>query len=244
MFIIANEWIKQKSAKFKVIIHVGTTSLEQSKTLANHAQKIGADAISTMAPMFLKPTNTSDLVEFCKEISMEADKTPFYYYNIPSITGVEFSMVDYINLASKKIPNFHGMKFTHDNFMEMQSCLNLNNNKWNILHGLDEVLLAGLSFGVNGAVGSTYNFLGKLYNSLIENFKNGKIKDARKKQLVSVKIIETMIKYGGSIVAGKPMMKLIGIDCGPTRLPLKKLSENEFSKLKNELNEVGFFNYL
>ena len=243
-FIIANEWIKQKSAKFKVIIHVGTTSLEQSKTLANHAQKIGADAISTMAPMFLKPTNTSDLVEFCKEISMEADKTPFYYYNIPSITGVEFSMVDYINLASKKIPNFHGMKFTHDNFMEMQSCINLNNNKWNILHGLDEVLLAGLSFGVNGAVGSTYNFLGKLYNSLIENFKNGKIKDARKKQLVSVKIIETMIKYGGSIVAGKPMMKLIGIDCGPTRLPLKKLSENEFSKLKNELNEVGFFNYL
>ena len=243
-FIIANEWIKQKSAKFKVIIHVGTTSLEQSKTLANHAQKIGADAISTMAPMFLKPTNTSDLVEFCKEISMEADKTPFYYYNIPSITGVEFSMVDYINLASKNIPNFHGMKFTHDNFMEMQSCINLNNNKWNILHGLDEVLLAGLSFGVNGAVGSTYNFLGKLYNSLIENFKNGKIKAARKKQLVSVKIIETMIKYGGSIVAGKPMMKLIGIDCGPTRLPLKKLSENEFSKLKNELNEVGFFNYL
>ena len=53
-----------------------------------------------------------------------------------------------------------------------------------------------------------------------------------------------MIKYGGSIVAGKPMMKLIGIDYGPTRLPLKKLSENEFSKLKNELNEVGFFNYL
>ena len=243
-FIIANEWMKQKSTKFKVIIHVGTTSLEQSKTLANHAQKIGADAISTMAPMFLKPTNTSDLVEFCKEISMEADKTPFYYYNIPSITGVEFSMVDYINLASKNIPNFHGMKFTHDNFMEMQSCINLNNNKWNILHGLDEVLLTGLSFGVNGAVGSTYNFLGKLYNSLIENFKNGKIKDARKKQLVSVKIIETMIKYGGSIVAGKPMMKLIGIDCGPTRLPLKKLSENEFSKLKNELNEVGFFNYL
>ena len=243
-FIIANEWIKQKSTEFKVIIHVGTTSLEQSKKLANHAQKIGADAISTMAPMFLKPTNTSDLVEFCKEISMEADKTPFYYYNIPSITGVEFSMVDYINLASKKIPNFHGMKFTHDNFMEMQSCINLNNNKLNILHGLDEVLLAGLSFGVTGAVGSTYNFLGKLYNSLIENFKNGKIKAARKKQLVSVKIIETIIKYGGSIVAGKPMMKLIGIDCGPTRSPLPKLSENEFSKLKEELKKVDFYKYL
>ena len=243
-FIIANEWIKQKSPEFKVIIHVGTTSLEQSKSLAIHAQKIGADAISTMAPMFLKPNNINNLVKFCKEIAKEANDTPFYYYNIPSISGVELSMVDYINLASKEIPSFYGMKFTHNNFMEMQSCINLNNNKWNILHGLDEVLLAGLSFGINGAVGSTYNFLGNLYNSIIQEFKNGKIENARKKQLISVRIIETMIKYGGSIIAGKPMMKLIGIDCGPTRSPLPKLSDNEFSKLKEELKKVDFYKYL
>ena len=243
-FIIANEWIKQKSPEFKVIIHVGTTSLEQSKSLAIHAQEIGADAISTMAPMFLKPNNINNLVKFCKEIAKEANDTPFYYYNIPSISGVELSMVDYINLASKEIPSFYGMKFTHNNFMEMQSCINLNNNKWNILHGLDEVLLAGLSFGINGAVGSTYNFLGNLYNSIIQEFKNGKIENARKKQLISVRIIETMIKYGGSIIAGKPMMKLIGIDCGPTRSPLPKLSDNEFSKLKEELKKVDFYKYL
>ena len=243
-FIIANEWIKQKSPEFKVIIHVGTTSLEQSKSLAIHAQKIGADAISTMAPMFLKPNNINNLVKFCKEIAKEANDTPFYYYNIPSISGVELSMVDYINLASKEIPSFYGMKFTHNNFMEMQSCINLNNNKWNILHGLDEVLLAGLSFGITGAVGSTYNFLGNLYNSIIQEFKNGKIENARKKQLISVRIIETMIKYGGSIVAGKSMMKLIGIDCGPTRSPLPKLSDNEFSKLKEELKKVDFYKYL
>ena len=243
-FIIANEWIKQKSPEFKVIIHVGTTSLEQSKSLAIHAQKIGADAISTMAPMFLKPNNINNLVKFCKEIAKEANDTPFYYYNIPSISGVELSMVDYINLASKEIPSFYGMKFTHNNFMEMQSCINLNNNKWNILHGLDEVLLAGLSFGITGAVGSTYNFLGNLYNSIIQEFKNGKIENARKKQLISVRIIETMIKYGGSIIAGKPMMKLIGIDCGPTRSPLPKLSDNEFSKLKEELKKVDFYKYL
>ena len=243
-FIIANEWIKQKSPEFKVIIHVGTTSLEQSKSLAIHAQKIGADAISTMAPMFLKPNNINNLVKFCKEIAKEANDTPFYYYNIPSISGVELSMVDYINLASKEIPSFYGMKFTHNNFMEMQSCINLNNNKWNILHGLDEVLLAGLSFGITGAVGSTYNFLGNLYNSIIQEFKNGKIENARKKQLISVRIIETIIKYGGSIIAGKPMMKLIGIDCGPTRSPLPKLSDNEFSKLKEELKKVDFYKYL
>ena len=197
-----------------------------------------------MAPMFLKPNNINNLVKFCKEIAKEANDTPFYYYNIPSISGVELSMVDYINLASKEIPSFYGMKFTHNNFMEMQSCINLNNNKWNILHGLDEVLLAGLSFGINGAVGSTYNFLGNLYNSIIQEFKNGKIENARKKQLISVRIIETMIKYGGSIVAGKSMMKLIGIDCGPTRSPLPKLSENEFSKLSEELKKVDFYKYL
>ena len=47
-----------------------------------------------------------------------------------------------------------------------------------------------------------------------------------------------------SVSPGKPMMKLIGIDCGPTRSPLPKLSENEFSKLKEELKKVDFYKYL
>jgi N-acetylneuraminate lyase len=38
-------------------------------------------------------------------------------------------------------------------------------------------------------------------------------------------------------------MKFLGIDCGPNRLPLQTISEEEEKALKVELDDIGFFNY-
>tara|TARA_B110000116_G_scaffold145143_1_gene125731 strand:+ start:150 stop:1064 length:915 start_codon:yes stop_codon:yes gene_type:complete len=239
--VIAEEWVKYQNSKFKVIVHVGSTSIKQSKELAKHAQKIGAYATSAIGPLFLKPNNINDLVSFCEEIASESPDIPFFYYHIPSVSGIDLSMIDFIKLAKTKIHNFSGIKYTHNNFMEMQQCLKIDNGKWNILHGLDEILIAGLSFGINGAVGSTYNYLGVLYNSIVENFKMGNIETARINQQLSVKVLEKLIKFKGPIVAGKQIMKLIGLDCGPCRLPLTNLSKNDILKLNEELKLIGFY---
>ncbi len=44
--------------------------------------------------------------------------------------------------------------------------------------------------------------------------------------------------------AFKAMMKLIGLDCGPTRLPLVALSDTETASLQRGLEEIGFFDWL
>ena len=239
--IVAENWIAEQRDDFKVIVHVGTTSSKQSCELAEHAQKMGAYAIGSMGPMFLKPARIEELVDFCKEIASGAPDLPFYYYHIPSISGIDLPMSKFIKLAAAQIPTFTGIKFTDNNFMEMQKCLNLDNGKWDILHGYDELLLAGLTFGAKGAVGSTYNFMAPLYLGIIEDFENGNIEDARKKQAVSVKIIEILIKYNGALVAGKSLMKTVGIDCGKCRPPLNNLSDNEYESFIKELDNVGYF---
>ena len=38
-------------------------------------------------------------------------------------------------------------------------------------------------------------------------------------------------------------MKLIGQDCGPTRLPLVGLSESDTQKMADQLREIGFFDW-
>ncbi len=116
----------------------GATSAKQSKDLAGHAQKAGAYAVGTMGPVFLKPTRVEELVGFCAEVASGAPDLPFYYYHIPSVSGIELSMIEFIRKAALHIPNFSGIKFTHNNFMEMQQCLHLDNGKWDILHGFDE----------------------------------------------------------------------------------------------------------
>jgi N-acetylneuraminate lyase len=235
---IAETWINEQSKDFKVIVHVGSTSVKEASDLANHAQKTGAFAVGCIGPVFLKPARLNELILFCKEVASASPQLPFYYYHIPSVSGINFSMKEFIEQASRSIPNFAGIKFTDNNFMEMQNCLNLDNGKWDILHGFDEVLLAGLSFGITGAVGSTYNYAAPLYLKLMEEFKNGKLENARKIQYQSVVLVRVLLKYGGALVAGKTIMKFQGIDCGPCRLPLGNLSPENEVKLYEALKAL------
>lgn len=236
---VAEKWIPEQSEEFKVIVHVGTTSSKQSKKLANHAEQAGAYAVGCMGPLFLPPSDVDELVGFCAEVASGSPKIPFYYYHIPSVSGVKISMVEFIQKAKEQIPNLAGIKFTDNNFMDMQQCLRLDNGRWDILHGYDEQLLAGLVFGAKGAVGSTYNFIAPLYHSVIENFKNGDLKAAREKQALTIKVVNALNKFGGPIAAGKALMKQVGVDCGPCRLPLKNLKEPNFKNFTLEIDSIG-----
>ncbi|SHJ79634.1 N-acetylneuraminate lyase [Tangfeifania diversioriginum] len=236
---VAEKWIHEQTKEFKVIVHVGTTSSKQSNDLARHAEKNRAYGIGCMGPSFLPPTHVDELVGFCAEIAEGAPGLPFYYYHIPSISGVKISMVEFIQKAKERIPNLAGIKFTDNNFMDMQQCMKLDKGKWDILHGYDELLLAGLAFGAKGAVGSTYNFMATLYYGVMEDFENGNLDAAREKQAFSVRVVEVLNKYGGAIAAGKALMKQAGVDCGPNRLPIKNLQGINYENFTKEIESLG-----
>ena len=238
---IAEEWVKYQENDFKVIVHVGTTSFKQSQELARHAQKIGAYGTSIMGPIFLKPTNIEPLVDFCASVACAAQNIPFFYYHIPIISGIELSMKDYLEIAQKKIPNLAGIKYTHDNLVEMQHCNNVDGGKWTIFNGFDENLFKVLNIGVEAAVGSTYNYMNPIYLSLIKDFKLGNSEAALKKQQKCNDIIASLFENGGPMIAGKAIMKWVGVDCGPCRLPLTNLSDKSLSNLRDVLEAKDFF---
>ena len=238
---IAEEWVKYQNDEFKIIVHVGTTSVKQSQELAQHTQQIGAYGSSSMGPMFLKPTTVEPLVDFCSAVASAAPDIPFFYYHIPLISGVDLSMRYFLEIAKMRIPNLAGIKYTSDNLDEMIDCNSIDNGKWNIFNGFDENLFNVLNIGVYSAVGSTYNYMNHLYLSLIKDFKAGNMEAAEKKQQKCNDIILSLSENGGPIVAGKAIMKWFGIDCGPCRLPLKNLTEESISKLKEDLKAKGFF---
>ena len=95
--------------------------------------------------------------------------------------------------------------------------------------------------GVFSAVGSTYNYMNPIYLSMIEDFKAGNKEAAEKKQRKCNDMIASLFENGGPMIAGKAIMKLTGVDCGPCRLPLTNLSEKSISKLKKVLKAKGFF---
>jgi|SRR5690606_27160462 len=239
---IVEEWSPFDSEEFKLIVHVGHTSYKEAQELAIHAEDWNAYATSSMGPVFLQSKTVEDLVDYCGKIASATPDLPFYYYHIPLRTGLDISMVEFLKLGKERIPNLAGIKFTHSNLMEMQQCMILDEGYFDIVHGSDATLLCGLTLGVKGAIGTTYNFASELYKKLIAAFDSLDLEKARSLQHQVVKLNDILARYGGGIVAGKAIMKLRGLDCGPCRSPLHSLDEKRMEQLTKELEGIGFFN--
>ena len=137
------------------------------------------------------------------------------------------------------IPNFVGVKYTHEDFMDFQTCLNYNNRYYDMLWGRDENMLSALVLGTKGAVGSTFNYAAPLYHNLIDAFNSNNLEKAQALQQKAIDMIRLLGKYGG-ISVGKAYMKLVGVDCGQFRLPVENMREDQFENFKLDVAQLGF----
>lgn len=240
---VAERWQTCAGSKLKVIVHVGHTSLGDSRALAAHAQKIGAAAVGCMAPYCFKPSKAEDLVAFCGEVAQAAPDLPFYYYHIPCVTGVTIPAFDFLRAAADRIPNLAGIKFTHENLMDFAACVRFENGRFDALYGRDEMLLAGLSVGAQGAIGSTFNYAAPIYHRIMSAFANNDLAAAQDAQARANAMIAVLIRYGGMPPAGKAFMKAVGVDCGASRLPLRTLTDAQTEALRAEAEAVGFLDF-
>lgn len=226
-------------AGFTVMPLLGGTCMADCKELALYAKEIGLDAISFTAPFYFKPADVATLAKMCIEIASTVPDMPFYYYHIPVLTGVNFLMIDLLKEIDEKLQNFAGIKYTHEDFMDFLSCINFKNGKYNMLWGRDENMLPALAVGAKGAVGSTFNYAAPLYYELIAAFNKGDLEKAQQLQQQSINMIRLLGKYGG-IATGKAYMKLVGLDCGEFRLPVKNMTATSFELFKADVEQIGF----
>jgi N-acetylneuraminate lyase len=241
--LVAAEFVKAAAGRLKIIVHVGHSSIAEARALAAHAAEIKADAFASVAAFYFKPSSVQNLANCMEEIASAAPGLPFYYYHIPHLTGVGMDMMEFLQLAEGSIPNLAGIKYTAPTLQEYQSCLNYKKGRFDILYGVDELLLPALAVGAKGAIGSTYTFAAPLYLATMEAFKKGDIKAARESHAYMVEVIRVLLKYP-PIPGQKAIMKMLGWDLGPCRLPLATLSQESFDEFYNELAELSFFEKL
>lgn len=224
---------------FKVMLLLGGTCLADCRELAVYAREQGIYAVSFTAPFYFKPATVEALAQCCTDVASAVPDMPFYYYHIPVLNGVGFAMYDLLKAVEGRIPNFAGVKYTHEDFMDFLSCMHFRNGKYDMLWGRDENMLPALSIGAKGAVGSTFNYAAPLYHQLMEAYEHGEPVKAAQLQQQSIDMIRLLGKYGG-IATGKAYMKLIGLDCGAFRLPVSNMNSEQFRQFTADVAALGF----
>lgn len=238
---VAQAWANcsNRDPDFKVMVFLGGTCLADCIDLAKHAYDIGLYAVSMTAPFYFKPANVDMLAQACIQVAESVPNMPFYYYHIPVLTGVNLPMFDLVQALDGKLSNFAGIKYTHEDFMDFQSCMSYKEGKYDMLWGRDENMLSALVLGAKGAVGSTFNYAAPLYYDLIDAFNTNDLVKARALQQKSINMIRLLGKYGG-ISVGKAYMKVVGLDLGEFRLPVKNMSADQFELFKKDVESLNF----
>lgn len=239
---VAEAYINATRGRLPVVVQVGHNSVAESRLLAQHAAEIGATAISANAPSYFKITDVQTLVECMSDLAVAAPGLPFYYYHIPMLTGAAVDMVSFLERAGTAIPNLAGIKYTDSRIDEYQACVAFQDGRYDVLWGLDEMLLGALAVGARAAIGSTYNIAAPHYLKVIQAFEAGDMETAKELQLRAITMIRTILQYPLH-PAIKSILGMLGFECGPCRLPQRSMTQAQDKKLRRELDAMDFFSW-
>ncbi|MDE7348088.1 MAG: N-acetylneuraminate lyase [Clostridia bacterium] len=201
-----------------MIAHVGTINTNHAIDMAKYAQDMGYDAISAVAP-FYYGFSYEAIKGYYYDIANSVD-IPMIMYNFPNANGFQFNKERAEDMFKNK--KFIGIKHTTSDLFALQQFKTMECDPL-VYNGFDEMLVAGLSMGADGGIGSTYNFMPQKYVDMFRLFNEGDIKQAQKIQFEANEIITMLIKYG-VFATEKGILEEMGIEMGGCRKPFTELS--------------------
>ena len=234
--LVTEEYLRVVQGRVPVMVQVGHNSIREARELAEHAAQRGADAISATCPSYFPISGVQTLVD-CMATLTRGIELPFFYYHIPSLTGVEVSMVEFLTRAPETIPTLAGLKYTQTTVHDYQRCLGVADGAFQILWGCDEMFLSALCVGAPAAVGSTYNLALPAYSRLQSHFEKGDLSAAREVQAQAVRMVTVLCRYPFHS-ALKSALALLGVDAGVCRLPFPRLQPEQEAELHRDLEAL------
>ena len=232
---MAQAAIAAVAGRVPVMVHIGAIDTATGVDLTRHANELGADAVSAVPPFYYQYTFAAIAAHYRALAS--ASRAPLYIYHIPGATGTSVTPAQLLELCA--IDGISGFKYTaHDLFFLSRVMAVRDPGQVNVLSGPDELFLPCLSLGADGAIGTTYNFMPRLYIDIRRSALAGDLETARKLQFRANAIIDVLIPYG-VIPATKALLAMLGHHVGNGVLPMPPIVGGDAEKLHDELTAAG-----
>ncbi|AHF14607.1 dihydrodipicolinate synthase family protein [Niabella soli] len=225
------------AGRLPVMVQVGALTTAESVRLAQHAATHGADAISSVGPIYFTGSAENALQHY--NAIARATALPFFPYQLGSNTMGDISVfID--KLLS--IPNVAGMKLTTGQLMEISSIHLKAGERLRLFSGADELMCHASLCGAVGAIGSFYNLWGQACQKVLQSFKNGNYELGKSFMLEFQKTILYVLPNIWTFFR-KAMHLKYGIDIGPAKAPLgtsqKEWSDEEVLAISNKIESVA-----
>jgi len=226
--IVRNETAGGKAA---MMVNVSHMEFRTVMELAEHARRIGADAISVLPPLYF-PISTEEMVQYWLTILDRVSPMPVTIYNIPLLTGAPATEPMVKRLAEKA--NFLGVKHSTEDTFLLNRFKQVDNGRLLVWNGRDAYYLGGLSMGADGGIGSSFNLLGDLFIALTRTYHAGRTREALRIQEL-INTVHARLQPNGHIKSIKYILGQMDIDAGVCRLPYQPLTKEAEAYLRETM---------
>lgn len=217
-----------------VIAGTGSNDTAYGVKLSNEAEKAGADGLLMVTPYYNK-TSQDGLVEHFNFIA-DRVSAPIILYNVPSRTGLDIKPATYLELSKHR--NIVGIKEANGNISSIAQTMALCGDSMAMYSGNDDQALAIMAHGGKGVISVLANILPKVAHDICQEYLNGNTDFSRELQLKYLDLCNDLFIDVNPIPV-KEAMCMMGIDVGPCRLPLPRLSEANRTILSSTLRKHG-----
>ena len=205
----------QSQGRVKNIMHIGAPTTKRSVKMAEHAAKVGVEAICCVPPFFYRRSD-DEIVEHYRIVAAAAD-LPLFLYNLPSATGVEITR-DLACKIQEKVPQLRGLKHSSPAFGSVRAFAKMG---LNCLIGNCQLMLPALTLGASGCVDGPPNMVPEYFVDIWRAYQANELKQAELAQEKASEIVQQIFACGGGFhaLAKVVLGQRLGIDCGNPRQP-------------------------
>ena len=223
------EIVKDCAPDATLIAHIGSVNEAEAADLAKSAEKLGYNAISSVAPFYYK-FSFDEIKGYYNRLADSVD-LPMLVYHFPAFSGVNMGVGEISQFLEND--KFMGIKFTSNDFFTLEQCKSRFPHKL-VYNGFDEMFLSGLSMGADGGIGSTYNFMADKFVKIHKLFSENRISEAQEVQKEANRIITLLCKFG-VMQSEKEVLNQLGIDFGICRKPFGVLTDEQKAIVAKEI---------
>ncbi|XP_064536820.1 N-acetylneuraminate lyase-like isoform X2 [Drosophila montana] len=170
-----------------IMVQVGGAPLPDVLSLAAHAEEVRVSGVVTLPELFYRPRNVDQLVGYCQHVATRCRTRPFFYYHMPSMTGVDLDMVEFCAKAERSISNFMGLYYASADLEMGQRCLRFGRV---VMLASTALLASGLMSGFNCSSLVVVNIRPDLVHKICEAFDDNELQLARDYQRELNQLIE------------------------------------------------------
>ncbi len=225
--------VNEVKGKIPVIAGTGSNNTSHAISLSQAAESVGASGLLLVTPYYNKCTQEGLYLHF-KEIANSVT-LPIIMYNVPTRTCVNLLPETVLRLS--RISNIVGIKEASGDISQIANLLSIVSKDFAVYSGNDDQTIPILSLGGAGVISVIANIYPKEMHDLCEYFFDGKIEKAKK---IQFKYLDLMKKLFIEVnpMPIKEAMNILGKDVGGCRLPLCKMSDDNFKILEKSLKEI------